>query len=70
MRRLLLIVGLLALAMPLAAQTLAPGQYTRNEGDLRHLLELRTDGTGTAVTQNPDGSYQIIMRFDWKVDGG
>lgn len=49
------------------AQGLVPGQYMRVDGNLTHRLELRPDGTASAVTTAADGTTLVNTRFEWRV---
>jgi hypothetical protein len=59
----------LALAAPALAQAPFPGQYARAEGNRRHLIELRADGSASATTTAADGTTLVATRFEWRMQG-
>jgi hypothetical protein len=50
------------------AQVIAPGPYMRVDGNVTHRLELRPDGTASAVTTAADGTTLVNTRFEWRVE--
>jgi hypothetical protein len=50
------------------AQSVTPGQYVRADGNLTHRLELRADGTASALTTAADGTTLVNTRFEWRVE--
>jgi hypothetical protein len=70
-RALLASVVALACALPAiaSAQAPAPGVYERREGKLTHRLDLRADGTASAVTLAADGTTLVATRFEWRMQG-
>jgi hypothetical protein len=51
------------------AQAVAPGQYFRLDGSVTHRLDLRGDGTASAISTAADGTPLVNTRFEWRVDG-
>jgi hypothetical protein len=72
-RRRALLASVVALACTLpaiaSAQAPAPGVYERREGKLTHRLDLRADGTASAVTLAADGTTLVATRFQWRMEG-
>lgn len=50
------------------AQVPVPGQYARIDGNVTHRLDLRADGTASAISTTADGMTLANTRFEWRVE--